>query len=149
MTALCDIEFRLASIEEILDLRAEVIIAGTDRDSPDFDGDRDDTTRHFGAFDGDRNIGCLSFMLNEWKGEPAWQLRGMATHPDFSRQGIGRRLLAFSDAYLTRESGIRLFWCNARKSAVGFYQKQGWVLESEEFAIPGVGPHFRMSKVLQ
>jgi predicted GNAT family N-acyltransferase len=35
-------------------------------------------------------------------------------------------------------------WCNARVSAMGFYRKAGWTVESEEFEIEGVGPHVRM-----
>jgi len=149
MTTSGEIVSRPASIEAIIDLRNEVIIAGTDRDSPYFDGDHAATTRHFGAFLDDRNVGCLSFFLNEWKGEPAWQLRGMATHPGYPGRGVGRCLLRFAEESLRQESKVWLLWCNARTPAVGFYEKQGWRVESEEFVIKGVGPHFRMSKRLE
>jgi hypothetical protein len=32
--------------------------------------------------------------------------------------------------------------------AIGFYQKLGWKIESEEFEIPTAGPHFKIAKVI-
>jgi len=143
-----EIVFRQAPIDEIISLRGEVIIRGTNRDTPYFDGDRDEATRHFGAFAGTRTVGCLSFMRKEWEGKPAWQLRGMATAPDYRGVGAGKILLRLAEEAVTKESGIRLLWCNARTGAVGFYEKQGWKIVSDEFTIPGVGPHFKMMKEL-
>lgn len=137
---------RVVAIEEIIELRREVIIAGTGRESPYFEGDRDGTTRHFGAFEGERAVGCLTFLLNEWEGREAWQLRGMATATELRDKGVGQRLLAFAEETLREGSDARRMWCNARSSAVGFYEKMGWRAVSEEFDIPGVGPHYRMVK---
>jgi hypothetical protein len=39
---------------------------------------------------------------------------------------------------------MKLIWCNARTSAVGFYSKLSWEIAGAEFDIPDVGPHFRM-----
>jgi len=140
--------YREATLDEIIGLRQAVIIAGTDRDSPYFPGDRDETTRHFGAFDADRLVGCLTFMLNEWDGRPAWQLRGMATDPECQGKGIGRELLRHAEDTLRRDSDVSQLWCNARLAAVGFYVKQGWRVVSDEFTIKGVGPHHKMTKTL-
>ncbi|MDP8246066.1 MAG: GNAT family N-acetyltransferase [Candidatus Hinthialibacter antarcticus] len=137
---------RLAAVEEIIQLRRDVLIIGTDRTSPEFDGDHGANTRHFGAFIEQSNICCLSWMLSEIDEAPAWQLRGMATHPNDRGSGVGRELLKFSENYVASESEIRQFWCNARTGAVGFYQKQGWLVCSDEFLISGVGPHFKMKK---
>ena len=35
-------------------------------------------------------------------------------------------------------------WCNARLHAVGFYERQGWKVEGDEFDVPDIGPHFVM-----
>lgn len=142
------IVLRQAAFEEIVRLREAVLIVGTDRDSPEFPGDHDETTHHFGAFDGQLTLGCLSFMLNEWDGRPAWQLRGMATEPDWRGKGIGKALLRFAEEMLLRDSEVRQMWCNARVVAVGFYVTQGWEVASEEFTIKGVGPHRKMTKPL-
>ena len=139
---------REAELEEILPLRAAVIVAGTDRDSPYFPGDEDETTRHFGAFEGSEPIGCLTFLRNAFEGRPAFQLRGMATRPDRQRAGVGRRLLAEAERLLLRGSDDAPLWCNARTGAVGFYEKTGWRVVSPEFLVEGVGPHVRMLKAL-
>ena len=93
-------------------------------------------------------IGCASFMLNAWEGEPAYQLRGMATRADRCGHGIGAALLAHAIADLQRQTDVRLLWGNARKAAIGFYEKQGWAIASEEFEIPTVGPHLKIVKAI-
>jgi len=138
------VEIRICSLEEILPLRQAVIIAGTGRDSPHFPQDDAPSTRHIGVFEGNTCIGCATFMRSEWEGEPAWQLRGMATAPEWQRMGIGRSVLAFAESTLCGESGVRVMWCNARESAVAFYERTGWTVLSERFLVTGVGWHHRM-----
>lgn len=139
------IQVRLAQLDEILPLRQAVIIAGTGRDSPYFPGDDADTTRHAGVFDAGRCIGCATFIRAEHpNGGPAWQLRGMATATDRRGEGWGKALLAFALTALTDESGLGVFWCNARAAAAGFYKNQGWRTLSGPFVVEGVGPHYRM-----
>lgn len=56
---------RFATLEEILPLRQAVIIAGTGRATPYFDGDTAATTRHVGVFDGSRCVGCATWLMSE------------------------------------------------------------------------------------
>lgn len=142
------VEVRRAALEEVLPLRQAVLIAGTNRVSPEFPGDRDPETVHYGAFEDDRLVGCASFLRSEWEGEPAWQLRGMATDPAYRRRGVGKALLAYVEADLRRTHEIRRLWCNARLGAAEFYARNGWRFASETFEIEGVGPHRRMAKNL-
>ncbi|MCC5925788.1 MAG: GNAT family N-acetyltransferase [Bacteroidetes bacterium] len=74
----------------------------------------------------------------------AWQLRGMATATEVQGRGLGTILIqyALNDASSIGYSSY--FWCNARLKAVPFYEKNGWKCISEEFDVPGIGPHFRM-----
>ena len=139
------VEFRKTTLDEILPLREAVIIAGTNR-PPEFPGDRDSPTIHFGAFMGDDNVCCASFMLNEWSGEPAYQLRGMATRPDLQGRGIGAAMLAEAERYIASNTDVRQFWCNARVPAVAFYRKAGWDVASDVFEVANVGPHQEMCK---
>jgi hypothetical protein len=39
-------------------------------------------------------------------------------------------------------------WCNARSPVVGFYAREGFATEGEEFVLPSIGPHFLMSLLL-
>ena len=138
---------RVASLDEIVSLRAAVIIRGTGRPN-EFPEDRRDSTLHFGAFLDAQNVGCASFMLNEWFGEPAYQLRGMAIAELQRGHGIGGALLRFSEAHIAVHTQVRQLWCNARTSAITFYQAADWSVASEEFDVGQVGPHRRMCKRL-
>ena len=137
-------EIRFAGLPEILPLRQQMIIDGTDRDSPFFDGDQKPDTRHVAIFDRGACIACATLLASTWEGQPAWQLRGMATALDRQREGMGTALLRYCVERVARESGMGLFWCNARVIAAGFYEKNGWRIVSERFDIPKVGPHYRM-----
>ncbi len=138
---------RPVQAEEIYDLRMSVLIAGTNRTSPQFPGDLDPGTLHFGAVDGERIIGCATFIPSEWMGQLAWQVRGMATDPQYLGKGVGSAVLRHAEEVL-RSRGRPFLWCNARTQAVGFYLKQGWRIVSKEFVITNVGPHFKMMKEL-
>lgn len=144
-----ELRYRRCSLDEVLTLRHAELRPGFPIDTAHFDGDDEATTLHFGAFgDSGANLGCASFMLNTWQDEPAYQLRGMATRADRAGQGIGAALLAHAIAELQRHTDVRRVWGNARNNAIGFYVKQGWTIASDEFNIPGVGPHFKITRDL-
>lgn len=143
------LELRRAEVEELIDLRHEVLRHGLPRASAIFDGDEQPTTRHYGAFAGKAAVGCATLMLNRWEGEPAWQVRGMATDARFRGRGLGAALLRMAEAEVDADvPPVRLLWCNARVPAARFYQKLGWVVRSEPFDIPTAGPHVRMTRRL-
>jgi predicted GNAT family N-acyltransferase len=136
---------RRATLAEILALRHAVLRPGRPLLAAAFDGDDDADTRHFGAFDAaGANVGCLSFMRRPLAGEPAHQLRGMATRADLARCGLGAALLGVAVRAVRAESGIALFWCNARCEAADFYRRLGWTVRSAPFDVPDVGPHVVM-----
>jgi GNAT superfamily N-acetyltransferase len=139
---------RRAALNEILDLRHAVLRAGLPRATASFAGDDAPATLHFGAFLQERNIACATFHRNDYEGQPAWQLRGMATHPHYRGRGIGQAMLRHAEGAIPAQGKVRLLWCNARTPATPFYQRQGWQLVSEEFVIPTAGPHFRMVRRL-
>lgn len=85
-------------------------------------------------------------MLDPYNGELAWRLRGMCTDTSYQSRGFGGKLLACAERAITKDSNLRLFWCNARVPALEFYQRHGWKVDSEEFDIPTAGPHRRMVK---
>ena len=135
--------------DDVIDLRHAVLRAGLPRDAAVFEGDDLPTTMHFGAiFEDGTLVACASFLLNSYEGQPAWQLRGMATHPDFRSLGLGGALLEAAEMMIVRKSPVRFLWCNARTPALNFYQRQGWSPVSEVFEIPTAGPHVRMTRRL-
>jgi len=137
---------RVIDTAQTLPLRLAVLRPGGPIETARFPGDEEPTTRHFGAFRGEQLLAIASLFrveMPELPGQPAYQLRGMATSPKAQRTGLGRLLL---DACIThaRQNGAAILWCNARTSAAGFYAKAGFQTLGLEFTIPDVGPHFRM-----
>jgi GNAT superfamily N-acetyltransferase len=146
-----DILIRRASLGEIVDLRHAILRAGLPRDAAVFDGDNDATSRHYAAVmtATGQVVGCATVHLNTWQGEPAWQLRGMATDPAVRSTGIGRALMALLEQDLRADHWAPpQLWCNARTPAIGFYLRMGWTVISDVFEIPTAGPHVRMTKRL-
>jgi len=146
-----EVVLRPARWQELLDLRHAVLRQGLPREEAFFSGDDAPTTRHYGGFVGDVAAVCATMLASEWEREQAWQLRGMATLPEYRGKGLGRAILAELEAGFD-SGGVAgagtLLWCNARVPAVGFYQAMGWQVVSGQFDIPTAGPHMKMIKRL-
>ena len=72
-----------------------------------------------------------------------WRLRGMATRPDAQGQGIGSSVLKAVFDHVAAAGGD-LLWCNARMSAVAFYERAGFRTWGPEWVIRSIGPHVVM-----
>jgi len=83
--------------------------------------DEDQDGMHFGAFMDNKLVGVVSLFP---KGED-FQFRKFAVEPDYQGKGIGNMLLAYITDFVKAEGGKRL-WCNARSTATGFYEKNGF-----------------------
>lgn len=123
-----------------------------------FEGDEDDTTRHYAAYigTGDEPVGCATLMQRDCPNYVAsgevtamFQLRGMAVSGDHRRKGIGQHVIASIEQDLLQVRHAVLLWFNARKSAVAFYESAGYAMLGEEFDVPGIGPHYVMCKVIE
>jgi predicted GNAT family N-acyltransferase len=138
-------EIRRISALETIPLRHEVLRPGRPVASASYDGDDAPTTFHFGAFRDGKLLCIASLFRAELSGDPsvAFQLRGMATAPDARGSGLGRAIVSACVGF-AREQGMRLLWCNARTTAIGFYLRLGFEQVGSEFEIPDVGPHVRM-----
>ena len=111
-------------------------------------GDDDPAAVHVAAIDGATVAAACVLLPNPYPLRPeqadAWQLRGMAVAPERQGRGIGGRLLAGA-IELLRGRGGRLAWCNARISAVRFYERHGFAVEGEPFHHEETGiAHLRM-----
>ncbi len=148
-----DLEYRRATIDEIYELRFEVLRPKQVPVKLHFAGDGEEPPRtwHFGAFERGTNkvVACLTLFATEWENKPAIQLRGMAVDPGWRGLGVGRRLLETAGAAVAADATASqwVWWCNARTGAIGFYEGLGWRVVSEEFMIEGVGPHKKMVRL--
>jgi ribosomal protein S18 acetylase RimI-like enzyme len=136
---------RRVTAEDIRPLRHSVLRPGQAFLETRYPGD--DAGLHFGAFDGDRLVGIASLYEEGRADGPAggWRLRGMATDPDVRGAGYGAALLAACVEEVAGAGGTEV-WCNARMAAVGFYRRAGFEVVSEEFDVPGIGPHLVMAR---
>ncbi len=107
----------------------------------------DDAGVHYGAFDGDQLVGIASLYEEDRADGSAggWRLRGMATDAAVRGAGFGAALLAHCLEHVAGAGGTEL-WCNARMAAVGFYRRAGFEVLSDEFDVPGIGPHVVMAR---
>lgn len=74
------------------------------------------------------------------------QLRQMAVDKSYQGQGIGNSVLEFAEQQAKTKSYTRLMM-HARKEAVGFYERQGYTIDGDEFVEVNI-PHYEMSKQL-
>lgn len=96
-----------------------------------------------GCFDDDRLEGCC---LLTPVGENSLRLRQMAVGIGLQGKGIGRVLMNFAEN-VARDSGCKKILMHARQSALGFYEKLGYKVCSDEFEEVSI-PHFVMEKEL-
>lgn len=96
-----------------------------------------------GAFEEDQMLGCC-MLVEERPGTV--RLRQMAVSNDLQGKGIGRALMNFAEN-IARDQGYRILSMHARKNAIGFYEKMGYRVASEEFTEVTI-PHYVMEKEL-
>ena len=70
----------------------------------------------------------------------------MAVHPSMQYNGLGASLLHFAEN-VARDAGCKTMVMHARKTATGFYEKQGYAVCGNEFEEVTI-PHFEMRKLL-
>ena len=137
---------RPANVREILDLRARVLRSGKPLEAARFPEDEYELTLHFGAFIEEKPVSCLTLIANAEPEIPTWQLRGMATDPEWQRKGVGSTLLNYTEQYLCKHYPRFRIWCNVRVHASAFYTGKGYRVISEPFDIEHIGPHYKMEK---
>lgn len=92
-------------------------------------------------------VGYLRLLPMDAEG---WtQVRQVAVADALQGRGLGRALMEHAE-HSARGLGAAGVWLNARSSAIGFYERLGYVIASEEF-ITGLAdlPHRRMTKSLR
>ena len=107
--------------------------------------DEDDApyTIHLAAVLAGEIVGVVRFHPRDcpWRAaEAPWQLRGMATDLRVRGLGAGRALVAEGLTRIAAQGGD-LVWCDARKAAVGFYERIGFTIVTDEYELTPVGLH--------
>lgn len=141
--ALKIIEHGSKEYRQMVDLRFQLLRKplGLDYTAEDLEKEKDDIL--IGIFDEDLLEGCC--ILTKIAPQTV-KLRQMAVNSGLQGKGIGRVLMTFAEN-VARDRGMRRMVMHARKSAVGFYEKLGYNICSEEFQEVTI-PHYEMEKAL-
>jgi GNAT superfamily N-acetyltransferase len=135
--------------DDVIGLRQTVLRPHMSAEEARYPADRSGDTVHFCAEDAAGRVVSVATLLKEappWRPDVlnAWHLRGMATDPDRRGLGAGSTVLSAIFTYVA-EAGGGVLWCNARLTAVGFYERAGMVTRGEVWEEPVIGPHIAMS----
>lgn len=130
-------EIRAIDLEQVLPIRHQVLWPKEPIEYCLVDGD--ESAQHFGAFSNNQLVCVASIYLD---GTQA-RLRKFATLPDYQAQGFGSAMIQYIVQFLAQHQ-ISKFWCDARESALPFYQRFGMQEEGKRFYKNGV-PYFKTS----
>ncbi|MDN3681100.1 GNAT family N-acetyltransferase [Vibrio tapetis subsp. quintayensis] len=110
-------------------------------ESPEFcKVEADESAMHYGYFVKEKLVAVASIYIDGKKA----RLRKFATLGEYQSQGIGTQLVAYILTDLT-DTQASVFWCDARATAVGFYQRQGLIVNGTIFYKSGVA-YYKMSR---
>jgi len=126
--------------QQTIPLRHSVLWPDQEPEFCHVEGDND--ALHFGVFVDEKLVCVASVYMSSNKA----RLRKFATVIDYQNQGIGSLMLRHIMKNL-QNSPVEYFWCDARESALGFYQRFGMLECSERFYKADVA-YFRMEVAL-
>lgn len=129
--------------QQMVQLRNDILRKplGLSFTSPELEREKDDVL--MGAFEDDKLLGCCLLTRVD---DRTMRLRQMAVPNGMQGKGIGRALMIFCEN-VARDMGYKRLIMHARKTALGFYEKQGYSVTGDEFVEVTI-PHYIMEKAL-
>ena len=83
----------------------------------------------------------------QFNSEEEGQIRSMAVEDAWQGRGVGGAILTELEKR-AKARGVKLMLLDSRETAVKFYEKHGYRVESPSYTLFGTIPHFRMRKEL-
>lgn len=120
------------SPEETHPLRLAVLRHDTPTKEVSFAEDTLPGAIHLGLRVAGQLVAISTWIPRPHDGEPAIQLRGMATARSLQGTGLGGQLLEAGCARAAT-TGVSLVWARARDAALDFYLRHGFEVEGEGF----------------
>jgi predicted GNAT family N-acyltransferase len=137
------IDYGSKEYEQMIELRKSVLRIPLGLTYSQQDLERDQNDMLIGAFEEDEILACCILTKIATS---TYQLRQMAVEQKMQRNGVGAAIMLFAEN-LAKDSGGKEIMMHARKTAVGFYEKLGYAVSSDEFTEVGI-PHLEMRKNL-
>jgi predicted GNAT family N-acyltransferase len=137
--------------EETYELRHKILRPHQTLDDCKYPADHDANTLHLGVFLDGVLVSVASFFKEshpEFSDDQQYRLRGMATMVSHRGQQAGSSLIRFAENYFSKQN-ISLWWCNARTTVQGYYEKLGLEVIGDPYDIEPIGPHVLMVKTLK
>ena len=93
----------------------------------ELDKEKDDIL--IGSFDEDQMLGCCILTKID---DRRIRLRQMAVQKKLQGKGIGESIASFAEN-IARDKGYKILMMHARDTAIGFYEKYGYVVKGDQF----------------
>jgi N-acetylglutamate synthase-like GNAT family acetyltransferase len=137
------IDYGTQEYSQMLKLRNEILRKPLNLvfDKRELEKERNDIL--IGAFEENKLLGCCLLTRMD---KDCVRLRQMAVQNNLQGKGIGASIMNYAEN-VARDAGYKVLIMHARKTAVGFYEKLGYTIASEEF-VEVLIPHFIMEKRL-
>ncbi|HEY9082641.1 MAG TPA: GNAT family N-acetyltransferase [Vicingaceae bacterium] len=106
------------------------------------------TTFHVGVFKNNEIVAIGTFLQQQnekFDAKNQYRLRAMATSPKVRGENFGKQVIDFALEELKNRK-VDLLWCDARKVALGFYEKMGFNILGDFYEVPIIGKHKLMYK---
>ncbi|HXB29434.1 MAG TPA: GNAT family N-acetyltransferase [Puia sp.] len=142
--ALKQIDYGTPEYDTMLRLRYDLLRKplGLSFDPKELEKEKDDVL--IGAFEDEKMLGCCLLTRVDSK---TLRLRQMAVYNNLQGKGVGRALMIFAEN-IARDMGYEVLMMHARVTAIGFYEKLGYVKKDGQF-IEITIPHVIMEKRLR
>ena len=137
------IDHKSPEYEKMVDLRRQILRKPLDLDFTEEELDQEENNILIALFEEDEILGCC--MLTKIDPDTI-KLRQMAIKSGLQGKGVGRVMMQFAEN-IARDRGYRKMTMHARRTAIGFYEKLGYIVDGHEFEEVTV-PHFVMEKPL-
>ena len=137
------IDYGSAEYSQMIQLRNEILRKPLNLSFSKEDLEKEKNDILIAAFEEERMLGCC--LLTKIDDERV-RLRQMAVEKTLQGKGIGASIMNYAEN-VARDRGYRVLVMHARKTAIGFYEKLGYIVAGNEFTEVSI-PHFVMEKKL-
>ena len=129
--------------EEAVEFRRKILRIPLGLDLTKEELDKEVSDMHYAGFlDGQLVAGAILSKLND----DEIKMRQVFVDENKQGKGLGTELVKALEA-LSKEKGFKTMVIQPRKSAVGFYEKLGFIIEGDEYMANGI-PHNKLTKKL-
>ncbi len=138
------IEFGSTAYKECIHLRNQILRIPLGMNLYEEDLSHEDADIHFAAIENGKLIGCL--VLSQ-KINNTTKMRQVAVASEAQNKGVGKAMVSYSEQW-AKANGFHMMELHARKTAIPFYEVQGYLTVGELFFEVGI-PHLKMIKKLK